>query len=463
MRFFSRRMLKTLTSMCILILVVVTVAFYIISSNENYSQAVKDAAKSQYDTLRDSYNSLTGNTGNPTKLPEHESEVDEILERLHEPLYAKDSFDVNDVLAENIQFYDEILSQEISEPKVDNLVRSGDPLSGKAKGTILSLVRNIDLEDIISSVRQLEEEYNKNFGYPYTFLNDEEFTDEFKDAIKRILPKDRLVEFGTIDPGKWNIPDSIDKDKYHEKSAEMAKEGIHGAEAVSYHNMCRFYSKEYYHHPLLSKYKYVWRLEPKVSFYCKIEYDVFQFMSMNDKIYGYVLNVYESPKTIKTLWTSTMDFVKEHPNYLNVNGAFGWLKDNSQNPQNYEDTQGYSTCHFWTNFEIVDLDFLRSEPYEQYMQYLEEKGGFYYERWGDAPVRSLALALFADKSRIHWFRDIGYYHIPYTNCPTCPKDSDRCNGDCVPGRFSIWSTLNDQNCQAIWIKHSMTDEQLDMY
>lgn len=464
MRFLSKRILKPVLSVIILISIAVTVVLYFLTANENYLQAVKDSAKSQYASLRESYKSITGKTESADELPDHDTEVlDSIMDRLHVPLYEKDTFDPNEVLAENKQLYEEFLLQEISEPKVDNLVRSGDPLAGKAKGTILSLVRNSDLEDIISSIQQLEEEYNKNFGYPYTFLNDEEFTDEFKDGIKSILPKDRVVEFGTIDPDNWNMPDSIDRERYDQEMDKMSKENIQYAEVESYHNMCRFYSKEFYHHPLLSKYKYVWRLEPNVNFYCKINYDVFQFMGKNDKIYGFVLNLYDSPQTIETLWTSTMDFVEEHPNYLNVNGAFAWLKDNSQNPKNYDYTQGYSTCHFWTNFEIVDLDFLRSEPYEKYMQYLEEKGGFYYERWGDAPVRSLALALFADKSSIHWFRDIGYHHTPCTNCPTCPADSDRCNGNCVPGKFTPWSDLDNQNCQATWIRHSMSEEELEMY
>ncbi|CAI4037433.1 hypothetical protein SMKI_02G3080 [Saccharomyces mikatae IFO 1815] len=459
MRFFSKRILKTLLSVVIVTSIIVTVAVYVVTSNEEYLKAVKDSANS----LRGSYNSFTGNTDTPAVAPNHDAEeLDDILGRLYEPFYDKESFDPNEVLADNKELYDEFLATEISEPKVKNLVRSGDPLSGKAKGTILILVRNVDLKKIISSIQQLEEEYNKNFGYPYTFLNDEEFTDEFKDGIRKILPQDRLIEFGTIDPNDWNMPDDIDRKKYEEEMDKLDKEKIQYAKKESYHNMCRFYSKEFYHHPLLSKYKYVWRLEPDVSFYCKIKYDVFQFMSMNDKIYGFVLNLYDSPQTIRTLWTSTMHFVEEHPDYLNANGAFGWLKDNSQNPDNYEYTQGYSTCHFWTNFEIVDLDFLRSEPYEQYMQYLEEKKGFYYERWGDAPVRSLALALFADKSRIHWFRDIGYSHFPYTNCPTCPSDSDRCNGNCVPGKFTALD-LDHQNCQAAWIRHSMTDEEIDMY
>ena len=41
----------------------------------------------------------------------------------------------------------------------------------------------------------------------------------------------------------------------------------------------------------------------------------------------------------------------------------------------------------------------------------------FLQRWGDAPVHSIAAALFLDKSQIHFFNDIGYEHNPYIHCP----------------------------------------------
>jgi alpha 1,2-mannosyltransferase len=48
---------------------------------------------------------------------------------------------------------------------------------------------------------------------------------------------------------------------------------------------------------------------------------------------------------------------------------------------------------------------------------LDKAGGFFYERWGDAPVHSIAVGLFMDKKKIHFFDDLGYYHVPFNNCP----------------------------------------------
>jgi hypothetical protein len=49
---------------------------------------------------------------------------------------------------------------------------------------------------------------------------------------------------------------------------------------------------------------------------------------------------------------------------------------------------------FWSNFEIGSLDFYRSEAYTAYFDHLDKAGGFFYERWGDAPVHSIAACLF---------------------------------------------------------------------
>ena len=79
----------------------------------------------------------------------------------------------------------------------------------------------------------------------------------------------------------------------------------------------------------------------------------------------------------------------------------------------------YESTHeiVWSNFEIGDLDFWRGEAYSKFFDYLDEKGGFYYERWGDAPVHSIGAALFAHKDQIHFFEDIGYRHEPFQHCP----------------------------------------------
>jgi alpha 1,2-mannosyltransferase len=53
----------------------------------------------------------------------------------------------------------------------------------------------------------------------------------------------------------------------------------------------------------------------------------------------------------------------------------------------------------------------------KFFEHLEQAGGFYYERWGDAPVHSIGAALLAPKDKLHFFQEVGYRHEPFQHCP----------------------------------------------
>lgn len=95
-------------------------------------------------------------------------------------------------------------------------------------------------------------------------------------------------------------------------------------------------------------------------------------------------------------------FLAEHPEYLAKNNAMDWLTDPSRRPEHNRLANGYSTCHFWSNFEVAGMNFWRSKTYEDYFTRLDKAGGFFYERQGDTPVHSIAFGLFEDKSKVHW-------------------------------------------------------------
>lgn len=54
----------------------------------------------------------------------------------------------------------------------------------RANAALISLVRNSELEGIISSMRYMEKSFNSKFNYPWVFFNDVEFTQEFKDKTQ---------------------------------------------------------------------------------------------------------------------------------------------------------------------------------------------------------------------------------------------------------------------------------------
>lgn len=87
------------------------------------------------------------------------------------------------------------------------------------------------------------------------------------------------------------------------------------------------------------------------------------------------------------------------------------------------------------------MRFFRSKVYQDYFKYLDKSGGFFYERWGDAPVHSIAATFFLSRSQVHFFDDIGYRHSPYIRCPQ--DEQSHLSGRCSCERKNNFGILLD--------------------
>ncbi|PBK96882.1 glycosyltransferase family 15 protein [Armillaria gallica] len=298
----------------------------------------------------------------------------------------------------------------------------------RANATFVLLARNSDINGVVSSMQSVEDRFNKHYNYPWVLLNDEPFTDSFKERVSIITRAP--ISFGLIPKEHWVQPDWIDEDRARlGRQKMMAQRIIYAGELavaldyylyLSYRNMCRFNSGFFFHHELLQPYRYYWR--PDVKFFCDINYDPFVYMREHDKVYSFTISLTEWAPTIPTLWSTVKEFIATHPDYIDPHNAMDYLSNDGGD--------SYNLCHFWSNFEIADMDFWRSDAYQAFFDFLESKGGFYYERWGDAPVHSIAAALFARRDQIHFFRDIGYRHESFQHCPQGDQWSvGRCSCD----------------------------------
>ncbi|ORY95432.1 nucleotide-diphospho-sugar transferase [Syncephalastrum racemosum] len=305
------------------------------------------------------------------------------------------------------------------------------------------LVRNSELGGIASTIRQIEQRFNAKHKYPYVFLNDDDFTQEFIDTTAALTEAE--TQYGKLDQQMWGYPSFINQTFAAEQRDELARMGIPYASSESYRHMCRFQSGFFFRHPLLDAYDYYWRIEPDVDYHCDIDYDVFKFMRNNNKKYGFNIAFREFAATVPSLWQTVLNFQRSHPEVLEhlpakEDSLWRFVTDNNG--------ETYNMCHFWTNFEIASLDLWRSNDYLKLFNYLDRSGGFFYERWGDAPVHSIAASMMLRKDEFHFFNDIGYRHTAYTHCPTEPEFRDKCscnpedNFDYDPG-LSCYSTFKE--------------------
>ncbi|KAI5962328.1 uncharacterized protein KGF55_003404 [Candida pseudojiufengensis] len=277
----------------------------------------------------------------------------------------------------------------------------------RENATFLMLCRNSDMYEVLQTVQIVQDRFNNKFNYDYTFLNDEPFTDEFIYLISSYITKGK-INFGMIPTEHWWYPSHINQTLAQEIRENFADVPYGNLE--SYRHMCRYFSGFFYKHPMVRQYQYYWRIEPNIKLTCDINEDLFKFIKVNDKKYGFVISLFEYSETIPTLWSNVLEFIKLKnlkPELLHaLLNDYDW----------------YNLCHFWSNFEIANLDiFNNNEIYEEFFKFLDSKGGFYYERWGDAPIHTIGLMLSLKKEDFHWFNQVGYYHPPFSACPQNSK------------------------------------------
>ncbi|KZZ95413.1 alpha-1,2 mannosyltransferase KTR1 [Moelleriella libera RCEF 2490] len=298
----------------------------------------------------------------------------------------------------------------------------------RMNATFVTLARNSDVWDIARSIRQIEDRFNRRYNYDWVFLNDKPFDDTFKTVTSSLCSG--KTHYGEIGREHWSFPDFIDQDKAKKVREDMAERKIIYGDSVSYRHMCRFESGFFFRQPLMMNYEYYWRVEPSIELFCDIHYDPFRVMHEGGKKYSFVLSLYEYAETIKTLWDSTKKFIKNHPEHIAEDNSMKFLSDDGG--------ETYNNCHFWSNFEVGSLSWLRSKAYTDFFESLDRDGGFFYERWGDAPVHSIAAGLLLNKSEIHFFNDIAYYHVPFTHCPTGEKTRTKLRCHCNPKDNFDW-------------------------
>ncbi|KAL7895934.1 glycosyltransferase family 15 protein [Trichoderma sp. SZMC 28014] len=310
-----------------------------------------------------------------------------------------------------------------------------DTSQPRANAAFVVLARNKEIDGVIQSIKSMERHFNRWYHYPYVFLNDAEFDDNFKETVRNYTSGS--VEFGKVEPGTWGFPDWIDEKVAQEGIAKQGDAAVMYGGMESYHFMCRFYSGFFFNHPLLLKYEWYWRVEPEITYFCDITYDPFLKMIENNKTYGFTIAVKELRETVPNifryasaykrnnnltsqgLWEMFVEPQEPKEQHDDPNALPDEPKPSSQQPIDPEAMEGekYNMCHFWSNFEIARLSWFRSKEYNDFFQMMDRSGGFWMERWGDAPIHSLAAGALLAPRDIHYFRDFGYRHTTIQHCP----------------------------------------------
>lgn len=260
------------------------------------------------------------------------------------------------------------------------------------KGAYYMVVRNEQLQEARAVIKSMEDHMVNGTSYPWVFLNNQHFTKEFRTYIKQVTKAP--VFFGKIDLEAWEYPHWIDVPRAEYLMLEQEMNMVHKGSSLSYHQMLRYHSGFFFHHPLLRNVEYTWRVETGSDYSCQMDEDMFLSMKeqkkslgMFERLYilrfafltrklflGFVLTMKEAAASIPTLWTRVNEFKDLYAEHVlpEDQTIFPWIYDPEED--------NYNLCHFWSNFQLVDLSFFRSEAYQKYFEYLDNTGNFFYER-----------------------------------------------------------------------------------
>ena len=220
--------------------------------------------------------------------------------------------------------------------------------------------------------------FNDKFRYPVIIFHTGDMTNETEIILSEVQSRELIF----IQEITFEIPKFFPE-----------REKIYCPGSLGYRHMCRFHANTVYLHPIMQDLEYAWRLDDdSLLLGPAINYDVFAFMEEHQLIYGY--------RFIDDDWESCVIGLWE--------AVYGYRKQNSIDGQFID--KWWKPKMFYNNFEISRVSFWMSEEYRRFITYIDRVGGLYQYRWGDAPIKSLALALFVSPVKILKFDNIGYRH-----------------------------------------------------
>ena len=138
--------------------------------------------------------------------------------------------------------------------------------------------------------------------------------------------------------------------------------------------------------------EYYWRLDADSVIRRNISYDLFSFMKTHQYDYGYLVAVKDNPTCIVGLWETAKNFINR--NHIKTQFFSSWPEP----------------MVFYNNFEISSFSLWMSRSYSDYIEFIDRTGGIYYRRWGDAPIKTMAVTMFLPPTKVFLFTGIGYKH-----------------------------------------------------
>jgi len=223
------------------------------------------------------------------------------------------------------------------------------------------------------SLTQLQRNMLNRFPYPVMIFHEGDFTRPNESMLQKICP---TAEFHEID---ISPPAHIDVEQKHTWTA------IHRF-SVGYRNMCRFFALGLY--PRIRDLDYYMRLDDDSIIGSPVKRDPFVTMAQERWRYAYRVRWHESKRMVEGL----IEFLtKLDPRFK----------------------RAWNRKVYYNNFHVASPKLWLNPPISDVLAAIDESGGIYTKRWGDAPIQTLLLNTYLTGKEIGRFVDFDYQHGGY--------------------------------------------------
>lgn len=261
------------------------------------------------------------------------------------------------------------------------------------KNCVIYLVRSEqkDVDDLKESLSLLSKNLLKTQTDILLFV-EKDFKKEWKEQLTPL----KFCNFKWFEI-KFEIPEYL-SEEIKQQIPDFFPHPTHGNGPIAwghpgfnmgYRHMCRWFSGEMYLHPALDPYLFYLRLDTDSFIRTELTYDIFFWLEQEEADYGYIEQAIQldHPKVVENLWDTAKTILKPESVSSIENGKM-----------------------FYTNFEIGRISRFRQTDYMNYFKKLDETGGFYLKRWGDAPVKYLGVKCLFEPERVSSVFGFIYQH-----------------------------------------------------
>lgn len=185
--------------------------------------------------------------------------------------------------------------------------------------------------------------------------------------------------------------------------------------------MIRWFAILIWHYLANEGYTHVMRMDDDSYLHSRITYNIFDYMRLNNKRYGFRMPVLE--EAVGVGYDVIIDsFLEIHTNATSKELVDAFMQERY--------------VGFYNNWFIADISFFLTPPVSLLLDLIDLTDIIYKQRTGDLVIHSTAVRLFLHPNQIQYFRDFTYEHMTLCRRDKCgPWIRNGCpqNGGIVRG------------------------------